>query len=233
VEHARFGLELLSSAFSPSNFPLTNPVALRRAFDTKGMGVLRRGANLLHDAVANGGIPAQVDRQRYRVGRELAATPGKVVHRSPVFELFEYRSTTSTVHAVPLLVVPPVINRYYFVDLSPGRSLVEHLVASGFRVFLVSSKIAQPGDGHLALGDYTAALLQARIIAVDKVSTKLDLALKFGATDVVEAGDDAPKNVRDLTGGAVDYAFEAIGPKTTTEQAWAMLRAGGRPPSSA
>src|SRR5438445_408631 len=81
-----------------------------------------------------GGVPSQVDPDRFGVGAELAATPGAVVYRDELFELLQYAPTTTTVHQVPLLVVPPVVNRYYFVDLSPGRSFVEHAVGQGFTV---------------------------------------------------------------------------------------------------
>jgi polyhydroxyalkanoate synthase subunit PhaC len=138
VEQARFVVNALSSALAPTNTLAGNPAALKRAFDTGGRSLARGLRNMLTDLVRNGGMPAQVDRSAFTVGTDLAVTPGSVVHRSEVLELIEYTPSTPTVRQRPLLIVPPPIGRYYFLDLRPGRSFVEYAVAQGFQVFMIS-----------------------------------------------------------------------------------------------
>ena len=166
-ERARFGLRILTSSLAPTNSPFTNPAVAKRAFETAGLSLWRGATHLWRDVVGNGGVPAQVERERFRVGEELAVTPGAVVYRHELFELLQYSPTTTTVHEVPLLVVPPVVNRFYFVDLSPGRSFVEHAVGQGFTVFLISWRHPGPGSGHLRLEDYTRAFLHARDVVAE------------------------------------------------------------------
>ena len=95
-------------------------------------------ANFLRDVETNGGRPRQVDSSAFRVGENLAATPGKVVFRNDLMELIQYSPTTETVHEVPLLLSPPWINKYYIMDLAPGRSFAEYAVAQGHTVFAIS-----------------------------------------------------------------------------------------------
>src|SRR5207249_4754438 len=94
--------------------------------------------NAVRDLLTNGGRPRQVDRSAFVVGRDLAATPGVVVFRNDLVELIQYRPQTETVHEVPLLVSPPWINKFYVLDLAPGRSLVEWAVQHGRTVFMLS-----------------------------------------------------------------------------------------------
>ena len=138
VEQARFVLNAVASAMAPTNTLLGNPAALKRAFDTGGRSLVRGARNVLTDLVRNGGMPAQVDRSAFTVGTDLGVTPGAVIHREEVLELIEYTPSTPTVRRRPLLIVPPPIGRFYFLDLRPGRSFVEYAVARGFQVFMIS-----------------------------------------------------------------------------------------------
>jgi polyhydroxyalkanoate synthase len=167
AERARLGARILTSAMAPTNSPFTNPAVAKRAFDTAGASLLRGARNFVDDLLHNGGAPKQVERDRFVVGRDVAATPGAVVYRTELFELLQYTPTTPKVHRVPLLVVPPVINRYYFVDISPGRSFVEYAISQGFTTFLISWRHPRPGDGRLGLDDYAAAVLDALEAATD------------------------------------------------------------------
>jgi polyhydroxyalkanoate synthase subunit PhaC len=138
VERARFAVQALTSLLAPTNTLLGNPAALKRAFETGGRSVTAGLANLLHDVRHNGGMPSQTDRTAFTVGQDLAVTKGVVVHRDEVAEVIEYAPTTPSVRSRPLLVVPPPIGRFYFLDLRPGRSFVEHAVDQGLHVFLIS-----------------------------------------------------------------------------------------------
>lgn len=156
---ADFGVDLITSALSPTNCLVSNPAVLKRAFETGGMSVLRGGRNFLHDMLRNDGVPTQVEPGRYRVGRELAVTPGSVVSRTDLYELLQYAPATERVQEIPVVIIPPVINRHYFVDRAPGKSFVEHLVGAGFTVFLPVWRNPRPGAGRTTLDDYVSATL--------------------------------------------------------------------------
>ena len=155
---------------SPTNFFWTNPAALKRAFETGGLSVLRGGRNMLRD-LARGGMPQMVNREPFPVGEKLGCTPGAVVYRDEIFELLQYTPTTPTVHSRPLLMVPPELNRYYVLDLAPGRSLVEYLVENGIQTFMIvwRNPRAELGHGRWGIDDYLTA--QARAAeAVKKIT---------------------------------------------------------------
>jgi polyhydroxyalkanoate synthase len=138
VERARFAVTALSSAMAPTNSFLGNPAAVKRALETGGMSVLRGIGNLVDDVRHNGGMPKQTDSTAFTVGRNLGVSKGAVVYRDDVIELIQYSPTTPQVRERPLVVVPPPIGRFYFLDLQPGRSFVEYAVAQGLQVFMIS-----------------------------------------------------------------------------------------------
>ena len=158
---ARFSASLLTSAIAPTNLLAGNPAALKRAFDTGGRSLLRGARNLVRDVRENGGMPSQVDASGYTLGEDLAATPGAVIHREEMFELIEYAPVTPEVGSRPLLMIPPQVNKYYFLDLSPGRSLVEYLVGRGLHYFTVVWRNPREEHGHWGLEDYVKAQLRA------------------------------------------------------------------------
>jgi polyhydroxyalkanoate synthase len=125
-DKARFAVRLLTSAVAPTNFLLGNPAALKRTFETGGANLARGLRNWVGDVRHNGGMPSMADPAALKVGRDLALTPGSVVERNQVGELIQYTPTTDTVRERPVLVVPPPIGRFYFLDLRPGRSFIEY-----------------------------------------------------------------------------------------------------------
>jgi polyhydroxyalkanoate synthase len=161
AERARFAANILAAAAAPSNVLVTNPAGLKRAFDTGGASLLRGLRNLVGDVRHNGGMPATFEPGVFQVGRDLALTPGAVVAREPLAELIQYTPTTETVHERPILVVPPPIGRYYFLDLRPGRSFVEFAVASQLNTFLLSWRNPGPAQGSWDLEDYASTVLTA------------------------------------------------------------------------
>ncbi|WP_344732676.1 PHA/PHB synthase family protein [Nocardioides fonticola] len=150
----------VASALAPSNSPL-NPAAIKEALDTGGASILRGLRNFVEDMSSAPRIPMMVDRSAFEVGRNLAVTPGHVVRRTELYELIQYGASTERVYATPLLMVPPTINKYYALDLAPGRSVIEYLVAAGFQVFAVSWR--NPTSRHAALGldAYVEAVIDA------------------------------------------------------------------------
>src|SRR5450755_3869131 len=134
---ATYLANIMTASLAPTNFLPTNPAALKRAFETGGLSLFSGAQNMLRD-LSNGGMPKMVNRDAMKVGEQLACTPGSVVYREDMFELLEYAPSTPTVRSRPLLMVPPEVNRYYVLDLAPGRSMVEYAVDNGLTVFMVS-----------------------------------------------------------------------------------------------
>jgi polyhydroxyalkanoate synthase len=157
----RFAVGNLLDAVAPTNFPLTNPTVLKETIDRGGQNFVVGGGRLLRD-VRHRRLPAMVDTTKFEVGGNLAVTPGRIVLRTDVLELIQYEPTTARVREVPLLVVPPTINKYYVLDLAPGRSLVEHLVAEGQQAFMISWRNPGQEQGHFDFDTYAAAIAQAR-----------------------------------------------------------------------
>ena len=157
----RFLVDNLLAAAAPSNVPLVNPASAKAVIDTAGLSLLRGATNFLRDMAVPPRVPSMVDGSGFEVGRTVAATPGAVVLRSEVFELIQYQPQTGTVREIPLLIVPPTINKYYAIDLAPGRSLVEHLVRSGQQVFVMSWRNPGPEHAGWGLDTYIQAVLEA------------------------------------------------------------------------
>jgi polyhydroxyalkanoate synthase len=160
-ERARFAAGILVSAVAPTNTLPGNPAALRRARDTRGGSLLRGVRNLVGDLAGNRGLPRQVDTRPFRLGTNLGATPGQVVFRNEVIEVIQYAPATPAVRTVPLLLVWSVINRFYVLDLAPGRSFVEHAVGQGLTVFVTSWRNPTRAQAHWDLETYAGALLAA------------------------------------------------------------------------
>jgi len=167
-QRVRFLVENLVAALAPSNLPLVNPASAKAAIDTAGMNFVRGGRNLLGDLATAPRVPEMVDRSAFEVGRNIAVTPGAVVLRTEVLELIQYRPQTERVRKVPQLIVPPTINKYYALDLAPGRSLVEHLVQHGQQVFVISWRNPDARHADWDLGTYVRAVLDA-LDAVERI----------------------------------------------------------------
>ncbi|HEX6391205.1 MAG TPA: alpha/beta fold hydrolase [Solirubrobacteraceae bacterium] len=148
-------------ALAPTNFPWSNPAALKAAIDSGGENFRVGAQALLRDARSPQKIPANVDRTPFKVGENLAATPGAVVERHEMYELIQYAPTTEEVRTAPLVIVPPMISKFYVVDLAPGKSLVEYLVAHGQQVFAISWRNPTAGDAAWDLDAYAAAIIDA------------------------------------------------------------------------
>lgn len=165
---SRARLEFLSSlvndAIAPSNFPW-QPEALRKFRDTGGASARAGLRNFWRDIRENRGLPAQVDTSKFKVGDNLACTEGAVVMRSEVLELLQYTPTCTQAHSVPLLIVPPQINKYYVFDLSPEKSVVRGLLDAGFQVFVVSWRNPDAEHAHWGLAEYAAGIELAVSVA--------------------------------------------------------------------
>ena len=157
----KFVLTNLIAATAPSNYPLISPVAWKALIDTGGLSAVRGIRALLADMSSTPHIPTMVAPDAFEVGKDLAISPGAVVARSEVFELIQYEPTTPTVYRYPLLMIPPMINKYYITDLAPGRSMIEFFVGQGYQVFVASWR--NPGKEHKDwdLNTYGGAVMDA------------------------------------------------------------------------
>ena len=161
TDRARFVVSLLVDALAPTNFIVTNPAALKKAVDTKGVSVIRGLANLVEDLTSGKGLPKQVDARPFKVGGNLANSPGAVVFRNEVLELIQYAPTTPDVHERPLLIVPPQINKYYVFDLAPAKSIVAWSLGSGVQTFVVSWRNPTREHADWGFDAYVGALEEA------------------------------------------------------------------------
>jgi polyhydroxyalkanoate synthase subunit PhaC len=168
-EQMRFAARTLVEALSPAHFALTNPVAMQRAIETKGESVVRGMENLLRDLKR--GQLTHVDPEAFKLGENIAVTPGKVVHETPLYQLIQYTPTTANVLAVPLVIFPPWINRFYILDLNPAKSFIRWAVEQGVTVFVVSWKSADESMAETVWDDY----VRAQLDAIDTVRARLNV----------------------------------------------------------
>lgn len=150
-----FATSLFTDAIAPSNFPW-QPEALRKFRETHGDSARKGLRNFLNDLVDNRGLPAQVDKDQFKVGENLATTEGVVVLRTDLIELIQYKPRTADVHEVPVLIVPPQINKFYIFDLSPEKSVVKSMLEAGLQVFVISWRNPTREHRDWGLADYAA-----------------------------------------------------------------------------
>jgi polyhydroxyalkanoate synthase len=156
-----FVLTNLIDALAPSNNPLLNPAAVKAAVETGGGSAVTGLRQFVSDMATAPRVPSMVEPDAFQVGVDLAVTPGSVVLRTPVFELIQYSPSTPDVRQVPLVIVPPTINKFYVMDLAPGRSMAEYLVASGLQVFMVSWRNPDARYAKWDFDTYGQAVLDA------------------------------------------------------------------------
>ena len=159
-QRAQFLMDAAKDIYAPVNSPFT-PETIRKAVETNGESIVKGVQNFVQDLEHNHGYPAVADRRAFELGRDVAATPGKVVFRNDLFELIQYQPTTETVHKKPLLYVFSQVNRFYLGDLTPDRSLFKQLVDSGVQVFAVSWKNPERDHANWSLDTYTQGVIDA------------------------------------------------------------------------
>ncbi len=153
---AKFYVENILNMFSPSNFSATNPEVMRAVIATDGENLVRGLDKLRADlSTPDGRLRiSQVDKRGFKLGENIATTPGKVVFRNSIFELIQYEPVGARAHSVPLLIVPPWINKYYILDLNAKKSFVKYCVESGLTVFIMSWANAEESSRPKTFSDY-------------------------------------------------------------------------------
>ncbi len=165
----RFATQALVDAMSPDNFLATNPVVLKRTIETGGQNLVKGLGHLINDLKR--GQLTHTDANAFTLGENLAATPGKVVYETPLYQLIQYTPATETVLEVPLVIFPPWINRFYILDLTPKKSFIKWAVDQGISVFVVSWKSADASMAEVVWDDYIAAQMDA----IAQVRSRLDV----------------------------------------------------------
>ncbi|EGP45006.1 class I poly(R)-hydroxyalkanoic acid synthase [Achromobacter insuavis] len=233
-DRLRFSIMQWVDALSPSNFLALNPDAQQSIVESAGRALNEGLANLLGD-VKKGRI-TQTDETQFEIGRNVAVTPGEVVFENPLFQLIQYAPTTATVHEVPLVIVPPNINKFYILDLQPENSFVRHAVEQGFTVFLISwrNPLASDTDGvdRATWSDYLDdAVLQALRVASDITRQPQVNALGFcvggtmlaSALALAEARGEHPVAALTLLTSLLDFHDTGI-LSVFVDEAHALLR---------
>ncbi|GHE87243.1 class I poly(R)-hydroxyalkanoic acid synthase [Aliiroseovarius zhejiangensis] len=156
AKRMEFFTQQIVDMMSPTNFLATNPDALERAVETNGQSLVQGLENLVADLEANDGelLVKLVDESAFEVGGNIATTPGQVVFRNRMMELIQYEATTEKVHATPLIIFPPWINKFYILDLKEQNSLIKWIVDQGYTLFVVSWVNPDASYADVGMGDY-------------------------------------------------------------------------------
>jgi poly[(R)-3-hydroxyalkanoate] polymerase subunit PhaC len=177
-QRLRFATRQMIDALSPANFVATNPEAIRLALETGGESLTKGVLNLIEDA--HKGRISTTDEKQFEVGRNLAVTPGAVVHENELMQLIQYAPQTETVHERPLVMIPPCINKFYILDLKPENSFVRYAVEQGHTVYMVSWRNVGPEQGRYGWDDYLElGVLRAIGVARDIAGADAVNALGF------------------------------------------------------
>jgi polyhydroxyalkanoate synthase len=229
---AELATGFLVDALAPTNFLLTNPAAVKRAMETGGASLVAGARNFVDDLLRNGGRPRQVDTRPFRMGENLAATPGKIVFRNELMELIQYAPQTAKVRAVPMLASPPWINKYYIMDLAPGRSFIEWAVKHERTVFAISYRNPDASMRGVTLDDYLIHGPRAALDVIGDITgaAKIDitgLCLGGALTGMLAAylartGDDRIGSIT-LLNTMLDYREPGVLGAFTDEQTVARL----------
>lgn len=215
-QQLEFATNSLVEAMSPGNFMLTNPVVLKRTMDTKGQNLVRGMRHLINDLKR--GQLTHTDPDAFTLGENLAATPGKVVHETPLYQLIQYNPATKDVLETPVLIFPPWINRFYILDLTPKKSFIKWAVDQGLTVFVASWKSADASMKDVVWDDY----IRAQMDAIDHVRERLDVpsvhtigycvaGTTLAATLAIQAARDEADKVKSATFFTAQVDFEKSG----------------------
>ncbi|HZC97238.1 MAG TPA: alpha/beta fold hydrolase [Bradyrhizobium sp.] len=203
-QRAHLITEILIDAVAPTNTMLTNPAAVRKFIDTGGQSLWSGLKNYIDDLTKNRGMPSMVDMSAFKVGENLATTPGAVIFRNELLELIQYTPTTPTVRKRPLVITPPQINKYYALDLSPDKSMARFLLESGIQVFAVSWRNPTAAHRDWGLDTYVAALDET-VDAAREISGSEDISMMGSCSGGITSsayfatlGSAAEKKIKNL-----------------------------------
>jgi len=165
----KFLLDMIIDSLAPTNTLLGNPAAMKKLYETGGQSLIKGLKNAYNDVRYNGGMPSQVDGRPFKIGENIATSKGAVVYKTEMLELIQYQPLTEQVYKIPLMVIPPQINKFYANDLSPNKSIIRFLTSMGFQVFAVSWRNPSRQHSHWGLEAYVDELIMASD-AVQKIT---------------------------------------------------------------
>ena len=218
---AQFVASIYTDTISPSN-TLMNPAAIKQAVDTRGASLVRGVKNLVHDVTKNHGLPSSVDKSKFELGRNICTSEGQVVFKNEVLELIQYKPQTPEVFARPLVICPPQVNKFYAMDLSPEKSLVQFAVRNGVQLFAVSWRNPTIEQRDWDLSTYIEAL-DAAVDAAREITGSEDVSL-WGACS---GGMTAAAYVAWLAATEQKKVANVIAPVCTLDPALTMDTAMG------
>jgi polyhydroxyalkanoate synthase len=215
ADRTRFLARQTLDVLSPANLPALNPEIIAETLHTGGRNLAEGASHFLEDAIKTMTNRHDPPPEDYRIGTDLACTPGQVVFRNGLMELIQYSPQTVQVRARPLLIVPAWIMKYYILDLSPANSMVRYLVAQGFTVFMISWINPTAEHRDLSLEDYRKLGVLAALDAVTRIvpDTRVHAIgyclggtiLAIAATTMARDGDDRLASIT-LMAAQVDFA---------------------------
>lgn len=215
-ERLRFATSAMMEAISPANFPVTNPIVMERTLESRGQNLIKGMEHLLTDLKR--GQLTHTDSEAFKLGENIAVTPGKVVHETPLYQLIQYSPTTDEVLETPLVIFPPWINRFYILDLNPKKSFIRWAVEQGVTTFVVSWKSADASMADVVWDDY----IRAQLDAIDHVRNRLKVpsvhaigycvaGTTLSATLAILARRDEADKVKSATFFTAQVDFEKAG----------------------
>ncbi len=215
-EQLTFATRALVESMSPDNFLATNPVVLQRTIDSKGANLVKGMAHLIKDLER--GQLTHTDADAFKLGENIATTPGKVVHQAPLYQLIQYSPSTDMVLETPLVIFPPWINRFYILDLTPKKSFIKWAVDQGLTVFVVSWKSADASMKDVVWDDYIRAQIEAIDFIRERLAVKSVHAIGYcvagttlAATLAIQARRGEPDKVASATFFTAQVDFEKAG----------------------
>ncbi|KAF0092844.1 MAG: polyhydroxyalkanoate synthase, partial [Hyphomonadaceae bacterium] len=225
---ANFVSQMIMDSVSPTNTLVGNPAAMKRAYESGGMSLVAGLKNAYQDMVHNKGHVSQVNKKPFKVGENLATSIGAIVHKTEMMELIQYAPTSPDVHAIPILIIPPQINKAYINDLSPEKSIVRFLTSIGLQVFLVSWRNPTKEHRDWGLADYVDELIVATdaILEITK-SKKLNVsgACSGGITTATLASKLA--SMGDKRINAISLMVAILDPQRTDNEVGALVSDNG------
>src|SRR6266516_2484832 len=243
ADRARFVLSLFADTVAPTNTLLGNPAAMKNMYETGGASLVKGLTHMLEDLANNGGMPSQVDMKAFQVGKDLGISPGAVVFKNEVLELIQYQPTTPQVYQRPQLFVPPQVNKFYLMDLSPNKSLIRYLEAID-----VVREITESPDINIlgaCLGGMTLATLlgylaargDQRIHAVTFTVTVLDTNVEstmglFATKETIAAAKESSRSKGVLEGQELARAFAWLRPNDLVWNYWVNNYLIGKDPAA-
>ena len=225
---ASFIANIILDGLAPTNTLVGNPMAQKQIINSGGLSLIKGLQNAYNDLTKNKGMVSQVDKRPFKLGENIATSKGSVVHRTEMYELIQYAPTTDEVHAVPMLTIPPQINKMYINDLSPEKSIIKWQLDNGLQTFVISWRNPSKEQGVWGMDDYISSCEEAlEIVSAISGSKKVNVSAgcSGGQTASVLASKLAASN-NDIL-GALTLMVCVLHPKQTDVEAASLVSDNG------